>query len=128
MTLSQVLQKVFVSVAALWLPAAAAVAAPKTICGFSGGDSARGQAVYAQACVACHGADGRGKLPGTPDLTKKGGVLTKAHAELQDHIIRGFKSPNSRMAMPPRGGKPGLTDQDIKDVHTFMHKAFGCGK
>jgi len=123
----QVLRKFLVAIGALALPATAATAAPQTICGFSGGDPARGQAIYAQACASCHGANGRGKLPGAPDLTKKGGVLTKPHAALQDHITNGFKSPGSRVAMPPRGGKKNLTDQDMKDVHAYLHKAFGCG-
>lgn len=128
MTIVQALQKFFVSVVMATLPAAAAIGAPQTVCGFSGGDPDRGKAIYAQACASCHAPNGRGKLPGAPDLTKKGGVLSKPHAALQDHITNGFKSPGSRIAMPPRGGKPKLTDQDMKDVHAFMHKAFGCGK
>ena len=128
MTLAQALEKLFISAAILSLPAAAAVAAPQTICGFSGGDPGHGKAVYAQACVSCHLANGHGKFPGVPDLTKKGGVLTKPHAALHDHLVHGFKSPSSRMAMPPRGGKRNLTDQDMKDVHAYMHKAFGCGQ
>lgn len=128
MTLPHVLRTLFVTLGTLALPAAAAVAAPQTICGFSGGDAKRGNAIYAQACASCHAANGRGKLPGTPDLTKKGGVLTKSHAELQDHIVKGFKSPSSRIPMPPRGGKRNMTDQDMRDAHAYMHKAFGCGK
>lgn len=127
MTLPQALHKSFVIIAALTLPAAAAGAAPQTICGFSGGDPDKGKAIYAKACVSCHGANGRGTLRGAPDFSKKGGVLKESHAALQDHIIRGFKSPGSPAAMPPRGGKPGLTDQDMKDVHAYLHKAFGCG-
>jgi len=128
MTLGRALRKFFVSIATLTLPAAAAAAAPQTICGFSGGDPGHGKAIYARACVACHGANGRGTLRGVPDFSKKGGVLTKPHAALQDHIVHGYRSPNSRAAMPPRGGKPGLSDQDMKDSHAYMHKAFGCGK
>lgn len=127
MTLSQALQKLFITVATLTLPAAAALAAPQTICGFNGGDPDHGKAIYAKACASCHGANGRGVLRGVPDFTKKGGVMTKSHAVLEDHILRGFKSPNSKVAMPPRGGKPGLTDQDMKDAHAYLHKAFGCG-
>lgn len=128
MTLPQVLRTLFVTLGTLALPAAAAVAAPQAICGFKGGDPDRGKEIYAKACASCHAADGRGKLRGAPDLTKKGGVLTKAHAELQDHIVNGFKSPSSRIPMPPRGGKRNMTDQDMRDAHAFMHKAFGCGK
>ena len=127
MTSRRALQNSAIVIAALTLVAASAAAAPQTICGFSGGDPDHGKAVYAQACVACHAANGRGKLPGSPDLTKKGGVLTKPHAALQDHILNGFKSPASHAAMPARGGKKNLSEQDMRDVHAFLHKAFGCG-
>jgi mono/diheme cytochrome c family protein len=122
----QALHKFVISVATLALSAAAS-AAPQTICGFSGGDPGHGKAIYAKACVSCHGANGRGTLRGSPDLTKKGGVLAKPHTAMEDHIIHGYRSPNSRAFMPPRGGKPGLSDQDMKDVHAYLHKAFGCG-
>ena len=127
MTARRALQILLVSATALILPATAATAAPQAVCGFGGGDPDHGKAIYAKACASCHAANGHGMLPGAPDFTKKGGVMTKSHAALEDHIIHGFKSPNSRAAMPPRGGKPGLTDQDMKDVHAYLHKAFGCG-
>ncbi|WP_051010059.1 cytochrome c [Novosphingobium sp. PP1Y] len=110
------------------LASVAAAAATTTICGFSGGDPVHGKVVYAQTCVACHGANGRGTIPGAPDFKKKGGVLTKPHTALTDHIERGYSSPSSPISMPPKGGNPGLSVQDIKDVHAYMHQAFGCGK
>lgn len=127
MSHAQVLPNLLLSIATLTFAAAAATAAPQTICGFSGGDPDKGKAIYAKACVSCHAANGRGTLRGAPDFTKKGGVLKESHAALEEHMIRGFKSPGSPAAMPPRGGKPGLTDQDMKDVHAYLHKAFGCG-
>ena len=127
MTHPQALPNLLLSIATLTFAAAAATAAPQAVCGFSGGDPDKGKAIYAKACVSCHAANGRGTLRGVPDFTKKGGVLTKPHAALEDHIIHGFKSPNSPAMMPPRGGKPGLSDQDMKDVHAYLHKAFGCG-
>lgn len=56
--------------------------------------------------VACHGVDAQGALPGVPDLTNPNGLLSKADAELHVNIEAGFQSPNSPMAMPPRGGEP----------------------
>ena len=98
-----------------------------TLCGFKGGDPAHGKVIFEQTCSACHGADGHGVIPGTPDFTQKGGVLSKPHSALADHIHNGFSPPGAAMAMPPRGGNPDLTDQDIKDVHAYLHQAFGCG-
>ena len=97
------------------------------ICGFSGGNPTRGAAIYAHTCIACHGEDGHGRVPGAPDFTKKGGVLSKPHSALQAHIKNGFSSPGSPLSMPPGGGNSSLTDQDLKDVHAYLHKAFGCG-
>lgn len=99
----------------------------ETLCGFSGGNPSRGAAIYAQTCVACHGQNGQGSIPGAPDFTKKGGVLRKPHSALQAHIRNGFRSPNSPLSMPAGGGNPSLTDQDLRDVHAYLHKAFGCG-
>lgn len=96
-------------------------------CGFTGGDAAAGDVVYHQTCVACHGQGGHGKVPGAPDFPKKGGVLSKPHALLLQHIKNGFREPGHPIAMPPKGGNPGLTDEDIANVHAYLHKQFGCG-
>lgn len=96
-------------------------------CAFKEGDAKAGAAIFDQTCIACHGEDGKGVVPGAPDFTKKGGVLTKPHAVLQDHIKNGFSSPDSPLSMPPGGGNPALTDQDIKNVHAYLHERFGCG-
>ena len=118
-------------------PAAAVLAAPtspaaggggtETVCGFSGGNPTHGAAIFAQTCIACHGPNGHGRIPGTPDFTKQGGVLSPPHSMLQAHIENGFSSPSSPISMPPRGGNPALTHQDIRDVHAYLHKRFGCG-
>lgn len=109
-------------------PLAAWAEGSPTLCGFKGGDPAHGKVIFEQTCSACHGEDGHGVIPGTPDFTKKGGVLSLPHADLADHIQNGFSEPGKPMAMPPRGGNPNLSDQDIKDVHAYLHQAFGCGK
>ena len=112
----------------LFAAAGAGNAMADTYCGYSGGNAAKGSVIFHQTCIACHGEDGKGVIPGAPDFTKKGGVLSKPHKFLQAHIENGFEDPNSPMAMPPRGGNPGLSDQDIRDVHEYLHKTFGCGR
>ena len=98
------------------------------LCGFKGGDPKAGSAIYHETCVACHGENGRGVVPGTPDFTKTGGgVLSKPHSVLTEHIENGFQEPGAPLAMPAQGGIPDLTDQDAKNVHAYLHKAFGCG-
>lgn len=84
-----------------------------------------GGAIYSQTCVACHGEDGKGVVPGTPDFSKPGGVLAKGDTVLMSHIEQGFQSPGSPLAMPPKGGMEHLTRDDIKDVLAYMHREFG---
>jgi len=96
-------------------------------CGFTGGDPAAGSEIYNQTCIACHGKDGHGAIPGTPDFTKKGGVLSEPHMALTEHITNGFQKPGDPMAMPAKGGNPSLSDEDIRNVHAYLHKKFGCG-
>jgi cytochrome c5 len=88
-------------------------------------DSAAGEAVYSQTCIACHGTNGKGAIPGVADFTDKDGSLSKADAVLIKNIIEGFQSPGSFMAMPPNGGNPGLTENDVKAVVAYLRTTFG---
>ncbi len=84
----------------------------------------RGQAVYNGTCIACHGGDGTGSLPGVPDLTGKTGLLSQDDAILLGRMADGFQSPGSSMAMPPKGGNPALTDADLSAVLKYMRNEF----
>lgn len=90
--------------------------------------SNRGKAVYSTTCVVCHGPDGKGAIPGVPDFTKKGGALEKSNELLLDHMINGFQSDGSPMAMPARGGNPSFTDQDMEEVLKYIRATFEQGK
>lgn len=89
-----------------------------------GGEVVDGETAYSQTCVACHGADGRGVLPGVPDMTAAAGPFAKSDEVLLDHIIDGFQTPGSPMAMPSRGGNPQLSDADLSAVLDYMKEAF----
>jgi mono/diheme cytochrome c family protein len=88
------------------------------------GDVKKGEAIFNGTCIACHGADGKGAIPGTPDFTKKDGVLSQSEKELESRIRNGYQSSGSPMAMPPRGGNPSLTDEQIRDVAAYLHSHF----
>ncbi len=88
------------------------------------GDPVRGATVYSQTCIACHGADGKGTIPGIPDFTSAKGRLTKTDDILLTNIIMGYQSEGALMAMPPKGGNPDFTDQDMADVLAYLHKEF----
>lgn len=87
-------------------------------------DVKKGKDIYNQTCVACHGANGKGEVPGAPDFTTKGSRLSQSDSTLFDHTKNGFRSPGSPMAMPGKGGNSELADQDIKDVIGYMHTTF----
>jgi len=91
----------------------------------AGSSGLSGKEIYAQTCIACHSADGKGAFPGVPDFTRKDGRLSKPDSELFKHVMGGFQSPGSPMAMPPRGGNTSLTDIDIQNVIKYLHKEFG---
>ena len=80
--------------------------------------------VYNRTCIACHGSDGDGSLPGVPDLGGQTGPLSQADALLLKRMIDGFQTPGSTMAMPARGGDPALTDADLNAVMQYMRKEF----
>ncbi len=83
-----------------------------------------GKAVYFNTCAACHGATGKGTVPGAPDFTSTSGPLAKNDKELIKNITVGFQSPGSLMAMPAKGGNPSLTSENIKSVLSFLRKTF----
>ena len=84
-----------------------------------------GKSVYETVCMTCHGADGRGALPGVPDFTKKDGVLAEPDDVLLKHIIDGFQSPGSAVPMPPKGGDPSLTEGQLRAVIRYLRQQFG---
>lgn len=99
-----------------------AVAAPVPL---AAGNPARGGQVYQETCVACHGGNGKGSLPGVPDLTDPAGRMAKPDEVLLRNIIDGYQSPGSPMPMPPKGGNPSFTDQDMQDVLAYIRGGFG---
>jgi cytochrome c5 len=81
-----------------------------------------GKAVFDSTCIACHGANGKGTIPGVPTLQSR---LSQSGDVLLQHIKDGFQSEGSVMIMPPRGGNPALTDTELSNVLTYMREQFG---
>ena len=100
--------------------------AVKVSVGVSGpGTGLSGKDIYSQTCVACHGANGTGAIPGTPDFTRPGGPLSKSDDELVHNISAGFQSRGSSMAMPAKGGNPDLNAADVTAVLVYLRESFG---
>lgn len=84
----------------------------------------RGKKLYTQYCLACHGADGAGTMPGVSDLTDPAGVLAKSDAVLLRSLLDGVQRPGAPLVMPPKGGNPALTEQDMRRVLTYIRQKF----
>jgi cytochrome c5 len=85
----------------------------------------RGERVYAQSCAVCHGADAAGAMPGVPDLGARQGALTKSDSQLLRSLVNGVQSPGAPLAMPPRGGNPALTDDDLRSALDYLRGLTG---
>lgn len=93
----------------LWAPAALlALAAAGPV---AAGDVNNGAALYGRHCAACHGANGRPVLPGTPDLARPGALLKPDPV-----LLAGIR--NGRGAMPAYQGV--LRDREILDIVTHL--------
>ncbi len=84
-----------------------------------------GEQVFKSTCISCHGASGKGVIPGVPDFTQPGGRLSKSDDVLFEHIRDGFQTPGNTMVMPPGGGNPELSNNDLKAVLKYLHNQFG---
>src|SRR5574341_648704 len=104
----------------IWRSLTAAACATLLFSGQALAGGPDGKSVYEGTCIACHGANGKGAIPGAGDFTAPGGALSRSDAVLKKRITEGFQSPGSPMAMPPKGGNPTLTDQDIDAVILYL--------
>lgn len=88
-------------------------------------DVAAGRAAYQQTCVACHGANGKGALPGIASFRAPDGPLTQSDDVLVQSILEGKQTAGSPLAMPPKGGNPNLTEADARALVAFLRAEFG---
>lgn len=84
----------------------------------------KGAEVYNGTCVACHGENGKGVIPGVADFTSEDGSLTKGDDVLFDHILNGYQSDKSDMEMPALGGNEEMSEEEIKNVIAYLRAAF----
>lgn len=88
------------------------------------GDAAKGQPLFTSACSACHGPAGAGVVGLGKDLTTSAFVGEQTDAQLLAFIKAGRPASDpantTGVDMPPRGGNPALTDQDLTDIVSFL--------
>lgn len=80
---------------------------------------ATGQAVYESACKVCHEA-GQANAPKLGDRARWKPLIKEGLRELTRDAIRG------KGAMPPRGGRPELTDTEIARAVAYMANKAGA--
>jgi cytochrome c5 len=69
--------------------------------------------IYNQACMACHGTGAAG-APKVGDAAAWAPRIAQGAEVLFEHATKGFKG------MPPKGGSPNLTDEEIQKVVDYM--------
>jgi cytochrome c5 len=94
------------TIAAITPPATGAAAEKKV-------DLARGEELYKSACVACHLTG----IAGAPKLSDKKAWmprLNQSFETLVEHAIKGYR------AMPPKGGRLDIPDEDVMSAVGYM--------
>ena len=88
------------------------------------GDAAKGKDKFVGTCSACHGADAKGLPNLGKDLTTSTFAKGLMDAELVLFITKGRDSGDplntTGVQMPPRGGNPALSDQDLADIVAYV--------
>ena len=86
----------------------------------------KGQRLYAQACATCHGFTGQGMPHQGAALRTSPFVASQTDGELVEFVKAGRtpEDPKSTMKllMPPKGGVPGMTDQQLQQVVAFLRR------
>ena len=88
------------------------------------GDPAAGKEQYDQICIACHGPTGEGIEGLGKPFTTSEFLQEKSDAEMVEFIKTGRPSGDplntTGIDMPPKGGNPALTDQQILDILAYV--------
>jgi mono/diheme cytochrome c family protein len=98
------------------------------------GSPEKGKELFGDNCTTCHGVQGQGVPHLGADLQTSRFVASSSDAQLVAFIEQGraASDPMNKMhvAMPPKGGNPALTAQDLDDIVAYLRqlqKARGPG-
>jgi disulfide bond formation protein DsbB len=88
------------------------------------GDPTAGQTLFTATCSACHGPTGAGIQGLGKDLVTSDFVTGQPDDQLVSFIKvgRGPTDPlnTTGIAMPPKGGNPALSDEDLQNIVAFL--------
>jgi mono/diheme cytochrome c family protein len=90
------------------------------------GSAAKGKALFQENCTTCHGMQGQGVPRLGADLQTNNFIASSSDAQVVAFIEQG-RSANDplntlHVAMPPKGGDPALTTQDLYDIVAFLRQ------
>ena len=84
----------------------------------------RGMALFDGTCVVCHGEGGVGNPSIGPRLIDNEFIQSLTDEQLVAFIADGRASDHpdntTGIAMPPRGGNPSLTDDDLRAIAVYL--------
>ncbi len=103
--------------------AAAPTVAP-TAAGSLGGNVENGKAKFGTTCTSCHGADAKGMAGLGKDLHNNQFIADLTDQQAVDFLKKGRPATDplntTKVDMPPKGGNPALSDQDLADIVAFV--------
>jgi disulfide bond formation protein DsbB len=118
---------VVLAVSVLIATAPAPEAAPQPTvptAGGESGDSGNGEQLFSQTCVACHGQGGVGIDGLGPTLIGNEFVGSLSDDDLVEFLNTGRPADHpdneSGITMPPKGGNPSLSDDDLADIAAYL--------
>ncbi|WP_166668764.1 c-type cytochrome [Thiohalophilus thiocyanatoxydans] len=79
-----------------------------------------GKSLYENNCVVCHGHDGEGAMPGVRSMISNRLWTKQSDQELVAMIINGVESTDGPVSMPPKGGNPALTEEQIHSIVNYL--------
>lgn len=78
-----------------------------------------GREVFFAVCAACHGPKGEGLEGLGKTLVKSDFVASQTDDQFREFLVKG--RPDAKpVAMPPKGGRDDLTDDDLRHVVTYV--------
>ena len=97
--------------------------APETA-SVSSGDPDAGEEKFNEVCISCHGPGGEGIEGLGKPFTTSDFLLVQSDEELLAFIKKGRPvgdpTNTTGVDMPPKGGNPALTDEQIMDIIAYM--------
>ena len=88
------------------------------------GNWKHGRELFGMTCITCHGPDGGGIPKLGANLRASKFVAARTDDQLIDFIKHGRQpgEPNSvlGLTMPPKGGNPALSDDNLHDIIAFI--------